>query len=76
MYALHIYDMRQTNLKLDPRGPTELLLLSTVELVYRSIFNLPYTLILLLYIRYEKCATLYRTWLTEDQILMIAWGHL
>ena len=76
MYALHIYDMRQTNLKLDPRGPTELLLLSTVELVYRSIFNLPYTLILLLYIRYEKCATLYSTWLTEDQILMIAWGHL
>ena len=31
-----VYDMRQTNLKLDPRGPTELLLLSTVELIYKE----------------------------------------
>ena len=32
-----VYDMRQTNLKLDPRGPTtELLQLSTVELIYKE----------------------------------------
>ena len=33
-----IYDMRQTNLKQDPRGPTELLPLSTVELMYQEKF--------------------------------------
>ena len=72
-YACFIYVMRQTNLKLDPRGPTPLLPLLTVELIIPRSFWCAFTLVVFIG---KKMATLYRIWLTQDQILMIAMkGH-
>ena len=53
-YACFIYVMRQTNLKLDPRGPTKLLPLLTVELIIPSFFWYVYGLVFLLLVEKEQ----------------------